>query len=219
MTKKPKPQDDMATAPPAAPVTKPARTKKKRGRASAKDVRLPNVGARKVKGRVIKPEQAERFFEGLRLAYSIQASLERSGIGRATAYRLRASDKKFAEAWEAAYDAGTDRLEDAAILRAYSGHERPIFQKGVQVGAERVYSDRLMEVMLRARRPNKYRERVDVTHQGKKDGIPIAFRDVSLKDLSNEQLDDLKARLLARGRERAALASPGRTGNAGESGS
>jgi hypothetical protein len=42
-----------------------------------------------------------------------------------------------------------DRLETQAI--AYHGYDRPIFPRGVQVGVERVYSDTLLKLMLRAR--------------------------------------------------------------------
>ena len=56
-----------------------------------------------------------------------------------------------------------DQLEGEAIRRAYTGWDRPIFQRGVQVGVERVYSDMLLKLMLTALKPEKFRERVDIS--------------------------------------------------------
>ena len=58
-----------------------------------------------------------------------------------------------------ARDAGTDLLEDEAWRRAYSGTERPVFQNGALVGKTREYSDLLMELLLKGRRPEKFRDK------------------------------------------------------------
>ena len=54
---------------------------------------------------------------------------------------------------------GTDALEDEALRRAFHGSERPVFQGKELVGYVRDYSDTLLIFMLKARRPEKYRER------------------------------------------------------------
>lgn len=38
-----------------------------------------------------------------------------------------------------------------------------MWYQGVQVGTRRVFSDRMLELILKAERPDKYRERVDHT--------------------------------------------------------
>ena len=56
-------------------------------------------------------------------------------------------------------------LEEELHKRIFTGVERPIFQKGVQVGTEYQKSDRLLEIALRATSPRKYRDKVDHNHE------------------------------------------------------
>lgn len=70
-------------------------------------------------------------------------------ISRQTAYQERKLNAPFAEAWDRAEQAVTDVLEKTAVERALDG------------------SDRLMEFLLKGRRPQTYRESVNVKHGGK----------------------------------------------------
>jgi hypothetical protein len=56
-------------------------------------------------------------------------------------------------------------MEDEARRRAVEGFLRPVYQGGKHVGDEQVYSDRLMEFLLRARRPTVYRNSVNLSSQ------------------------------------------------------
>jgi hypothetical protein len=58
-----------------------------------------------------------------------------------------------------------DRLEKESLRRAFEGWDRPIYQRGVLCGYERVYSDTLMKMWLSALRPEKFRENVNVSGQ------------------------------------------------------
>jgi hypothetical protein len=58
--------------------------------------------------------------------------------------------------WAQAYETGVDRLEDAAIRRARDGVEKPVYQGGVLVGTTTEYSDTLMGLVLRGKRPKSY---------------------------------------------------------------
>jgi hypothetical protein len=78
------------------------------------------------------------------------------GINRVTVYRWRQYDPDFAAAYSDAMDAGADLIEQEARRRAVEGFERPIFQRGRQVGVERVYSDMLLVLLLRGRRPETF---------------------------------------------------------------
>lgn len=60
--------------------------------------------------------------------------------------------------------------EEEADQRAIEGWDQPIFQGGVQIGVTRRYSDRLMELRLKATNPAKYAERHEYTGA---DGGPI----------------------------------------------
>jgi hypothetical protein len=61
-----------------------------------------------------------------------------------TAYDWRKADADFAKAWDAALEAGTDVLEDIALQRA------------------KLQSDTLIIFLLKARRPEKYKERSQI---------------------------------------------------------
>ena len=86
----------------------------------------------------------------------------------------KARDAEFAAAWELAYEAGTDAFEDVGRQRAVAGVARPVFYQGVQVGETIEASDRLLELFLKARRPEKYRERVDVQHSA----VPLSAEEI-----------------------------------------
>lgn len=80
-------------------------------------------------------------------------------------------------AWDAALEVATDYLEKVAFNLA-TGYKEPIFYQGrrsyeldpdtmemVPVAMTK-YSERLIEVLLKARRPDVYRERHEVAHKG-----------------------------------------------------
>jgi hypothetical protein len=95
-------------------------------------------------------------------------------------YDWREADAEFAAAWDAALGLGGDALEDEAIRRAMNG------------------SDYLMVFMLKALKPEKYRERstVDINQHTR----------LSINSLS---VEDLRARLTQlRVAQDGALAQP-----------
>ena len=61
-------------------------------------------------------------------------------------------------------------MERAAFVRAIDGVDEPVFHKGDLVGHKRVYSDRLMDTLLKGNLPDKYHKRTEVTG---KDGGPL----------------------------------------------
>ncbi|MCC6530941.1 MAG: hypothetical protein IT531_00190 [Burkholderiales bacterium] len=110
------------------------------------------------------------FLSALAEGLSVTLSAERACIGRDTAYDWRARDAEFLRAWESAIEQGTDLLEDEARRRAVDGIPNPVYQGGQRVGTVQMYSDRLLELLLRARRPAVYRERQSVEHSGPNGG-------------------------------------------------
>lgn len=95
---------------------------------------------------------------------TVTAACKSVGISRQTAYTERKDNPEFAAAWDRAEAAVTDVLEKTAVERALEG------------------SDRLMEFMLKARRPGTYRETVSVKHGGKinievEEGVDEAVND------------------------------------------
>ena len=115
-----------------------------------------------------KGEAAQRaaFLQALSETASITKACEISKLPRRTVYNWREADPHFAEAWDEALELGTDALEDEAIRRALHGTDKPVYQGGKRVGAVREFSDTLLIFMLKAKRPEKYKERVATEHSG-----------------------------------------------------
>lgn len=92
---------------------------------------------------------------------------------RSTVQRWRKDDQDFADAYNQALETATDKLETEARRRAVNGVDEPVFYKGERVGAVRRYSDKLLEVLLKGNRPDKFKDRVE--HSGTLD-VSIAER-------------------------------------------
>jgi transposase len=94
------------------------------------------------------PEMEQAFLDALCDGYSVNRAAKAAGIGRRTAYEWRDADPEFKQRWLEAVEAGTDTLEDEARDRAMDT------------------SDTLLIFTLKARRPEKYRENVNLNHSG-----------------------------------------------------
>ena len=113
-------------------------------------------------------------------------------------YRLRRLDPGFAEQWAAAQEKADAALLTAARERAIHGTEKGIFQRGARVvdhdgepATERVYSDRLLELLLKSRFPDDFVERRQVEHrQNTATGWTISAAD--LRTLDPDQRDQLR---------------------------
>jgi hypothetical protein len=106
------------------------------------------------------------FLECYRQWANISYACEISGVPRQNVYDWQEHDDMFALAFKQANDEATERLEREAWRRATEGtpYERTSYWHGEPVGTDRKieYSDQLMLLLLRARKPDTYRERVDV---------------------------------------------------------
>lgn len=107
-----------------------------------------------------------QFLEWLRKGYSVTKACDQIGITTRQAYVHRNAYDEFAEQWDDALDSGSDLLEDVAVDRAVNGTERPIFANGVRVGSTKEHNDNLLMFLLKGRKPEKYRERHDLTSGG-----------------------------------------------------
>ena len=105
-----------------------------------------------------------RFLDHFARTANVTQSCAISRIGRATVYEWRDDDPAFATAWSIAEERGTASLEDEAIHRAKVGVSEPVYYKGEIVGYVRKPSDGLLIFMLKARKPDVYKDRVDVHH-------------------------------------------------------
>lgn len=114
---------------------------------------------------------------------NVSAAARQVGMSRGYVYELKGLDAEFAQAWDEAVEAGIDDLEQEARRRAYEGTDEPVFYQGVEVGTVRRYSDTLTIVLLKAHRPEKYRERYDVK----------GSLNLDVSKLTDEQLNALAA--------------------------
>lgn len=163
---------------------------------------------KKVRKALRKPQAAaktwqELFISELRKCGNVRAACAKARIERSTAYKARKGDSAFADQWKDALDDAIDDLEAEAWRRAAVGNKRIILYKGEPVLIngkpliEYEQSDTLHVLLLKAHRPDKYRERNDAIN------VNLDFT-----NLTNEQVERL-----ARGEDvRAVLASPGASG-------
>jgi hypothetical protein len=101
----------------------------------------------------------------------VKAACEAAQIDRSTAYLAKAADPIFAQAWDDAMESAADVLEQEARRRAHEGIDEPVgFYKGEPSAYVRRYSDTLMIFLLKGARPEKFRERHELTG---KDGAPL----------------------------------------------
>jgi hypothetical protein len=107
--------------------------------------------------------QKARYLAGFSVDCTLTAGCKAAGVNNSTVYQWREMDDAFLLREQELRSELADRLEGEAIRRAYSGWDRPIFQRGELVGVERVYSDSLLKLMLCALKPEKYRENVNVS--------------------------------------------------------
>jgi hypothetical protein len=131
----------------------------------------------------------EQFLAALEYTGMVSEACAMVGISRQTAYVERQRNEEFAVAWSNVDERVIERLEQEAFRRAHHGVPRLIVSAGKKLGTEQQYSDGLLQFLLKAKRPEKYRERVDVAHSG---GVQhdVAVR-VDLSKLSDAQLDAL----------------------------
>jgi hypothetical protein len=100
----------------------------------------------------------DAFLKALADTGNVRAACHVAGVGRTTAYRAQADDPAFAAAWETAIEESVDLLEIEARRRAVKGTDKPVFHQGKQVASVKEYSDTLLIFLLKANRPEKYRD-------------------------------------------------------------
>lgn len=108
----------------------------------------------------------QTFLDTLRETCNVTLASRACGISSGTAYKHRKDDPLFAERWDEALGEGIDLLEDAVATRAFKGVEKPVFNRGEVAGYVVEYSDSLAMFLLKAHRPEKYRERSQVENTG-----------------------------------------------------
>ncbi len=62
------------------------------------------------------------------------------------------------------------------VRRAMHGTDKPVYQKGELVGYVREYSDNLLTLALKTRRPDKFKDKIQTEHTGKDgESLPVSL--------------------------------------------
>lgn len=126
----------------------------------------------------------EKFLEVFRETCNVSEAASKAGIGRRTAYEWRDADDDFASRWLEAEQEAADKLEREAWRRAVEGVDRPVTYQGQITDTYKEYSDRMLEVLLKAHRRDKYGDKVQAEVTGANGGpiqaaVTVAFVDNS----------------------------------------
>lgn len=111
------------------------------------------------------------FLKVLANTANVRAACVAAGISRPVAYKHKNEDPEFGAAWETALEDAVDGLEYIATQRAITT------------------SDTLMIFLLKAHRPEKYRE--------SNRNINLTLTPEELANLSDSELDELERKLTA----------------------
>ena len=113
------------------------------------------------KSRKYSPKMLDLFIETLSKYGIVTVAAKEAGqLDTRLLYEKKKQNPEFAERWDKAIERSIDLLENEARRRAFEGCDRPVFQKGVQVGVIREYSDTLLIFLMKANRPDKYHDRI-----------------------------------------------------------
>jgi hypothetical protein len=115
----------------------------------------------------------EAFLTHLAQTSNVTESAELVGMSRRGIYDVRERDEAFRQSWDEAVEIATDLLEKEARRRALDGWEEPVFYRGEEIGKTRLYSDRMLELLLKAHRPDRFKDTVRQELTGA-NGNPLA---------------------------------------------
>lgn len=137
------------------------------------------------------------FVAQLKVNGNVTRAAQTAEIERSTAYRLREQDATFRADWDEAIEMWKDRLEEEADRRAREGTLKAVFYKGQVVGFENEYSDTLMQTLLKAARPEKYKERIQIDIPEINKAMPILQELLLFLRENNQDFTEAQRQFLA----------------------
>ena len=117
----------------------------------------------------LKRDWKPAFIKALRRTGNVTLAAQYAGRSRNQAYHVRRHSEDFAAQWREALEEGSDLLDAEARRRAVTGIDKPVYYKGEVVGSIKKYSDRLLMFLLRAHRPQMFRDGGKVEQPGATD--------------------------------------------------
>lgn len=113
----------------------------------------------KIQGAAMTPGRADLFLEAIATGSEDSEAARYAGLTISTVYNHRRSNEEFRAAYKIARAARIEVYRAEAKRRAVEGTQRPVFHRGEQVGTIREFSDRLLEVLLKAEDPDTFGDR------------------------------------------------------------
>jgi hypothetical protein len=105
--------------------------------------------------------QQRAFLAVFRNTGNVRLACEAANVGRRSHYRWLKQNPAYREAFAVAKEEVADLLKAEAFRRAVHGWDEPVgWYKGKAGGVVKRYSDGLRIVLLKALRPNRYKETV-----------------------------------------------------------
>lgn len=137
----------------------------------------------------------EVFIAALLKSSNVTAACRKAKISRSFAYDERNRDAEFAALWDDTLEMALDDAESEAWRRAVKGtvSNRQFDKEGNLISTTRQYSDTLLIFMLKAHRPDKYRETIRQEHTGAKGAAIKVSQEYDLSKLSLDELIQLRA--------------------------
>lgn len=115
---------------------------------------------------------------------NLSRAVKKMGISRQNHYNWL-DDPVYKDAYERARLMAADHLEEEAWRRAVKGHKQPVFFKGEKCGEITVYSDQLLTQLLKAYKPEVYKDRTEQTVEVKADVSLLSERLARAREAMN----------------------------------
>lgn len=148
----------------------------------------------------------EKFLADLATTGNISQSCRDLGLSRNSVKFWLKRDRTFQTGYDLAQEEAVERMEQEARRRGVDGSLEPVYFAGHAVGAIRKYSDVLLIFLLKASKPEKYRD----FYYDSGGQIPHATREELLTSIHGKL-----ARLATRTGTLPALPEPERSGTGG----
>lgn len=146
------------------------------GRVKPEQPRRPKRAAKRAKPAAKRAPAKRRltkrevFLAVYRKLGNISAAARRARVARSEHYRWLRETPDYGAQFEDAREEAIERLEEEAHRRAYAGVLKPLMYRGRVAKLVREYSDVLLIFLLKAARPEKYRDNYHVEHAGEGGG-------------------------------------------------
>lgn len=148
----------------------------------------------------------QKFLEHFATTGNASKTCRELGLSRNSVKFWQRKDRTFQAGYDAAQEEAVERMEEEARRRGVEGTLEPVYFAGKAVGAIRKYSDTMLIFLLKAAKPEKYRD----FYYDQGGHVPHATRDELLSSIHGKL-----ARLAQRTGAPAVFQEPERNGTGG----